>query len=208
MKKLLAIVLIIAHLSGYGVYGASGVFDSATLDESRIKDLHDLGIMIGDENGNLRLDDTITRAETAKMYFEEFVIGKQTKIDGAVIEKSEMIDFAGKYDNIPLHTDEEYAKSTFFGKLIAPGVMSFMSVWAKYLEIDLAGDELLAGKSTKIEWIKPVFAEDVLTSTCTVSNLTKRNARNGIVELTFEVFNQNNELVLTDVTEMIVKCRP
>ena len=142
------------------------------------------------------------------MYFEEFVLGKQTKIDSAIIEKSEMIDFAKKYDNIPLHTDEEYAKSTFFGKLIAPGVMSFMSVWAKYLEIDLAGEELIAGKSTKIEWIKPVFAEDVLTSTCTVSNLTKRNTKNGIVELTFEVFNQNNELVLTDVTEMIVKCRP
>lgn len=142
------------------------------------------------------------------MYFEEFVLGKQTKIDSAIIEKSEMIDFAKKYDNIPLHTDEEYAKSTFFGKLIAPGVMSFMSVWAKYLEIDFAGEELIAGKSTKIEWIKPVFAEDVLTSTCTVSNLTKRNTKNGIVELTFEVFNQNNELVLTDVTEMIVKCRP
>ena len=142
------------------------------------------------------------------MYFEEFVLGKQTKIDSAIIEKSEMIDFAKKYDNIPLHTDEEYAKSTFFGKLIAPGVMSFMSVWAKYLEIDFAGEELIAGKSTKIEWIKPVFAEDVLTSTCTVSNLTKRNNKNGIVELTFEVFNQNNELVLTDVTEMIVKCRP
>lgn len=67
MKRILAIVLIIAHLSGCGVYGASGVFDSATLDESRIKDLYDLGIMIGDENGNLRLDDTITRAEAAKM---------------------------------------------------------------------------------------------------------------------------------------------
>ena len=136
------------------------------------------------------------------------MLGKQTKIDSAIIEKSEMIDFAKRYDNIPLHTDEEYAKSTFFGKLIAPGVMSFMSVWAKYLEIDLAGEELIAGKSTKIEWIKPVFAEDVLTSTCTVSNLTKRNTQNGIVELTIEVFNQNNELVLTDVTEMIVKCRP
>ena len=86
--------------------------------------------------------------------------------------------------------------------------MSFMSVWAKYLENDLAGDELIAGKSTKIEWIKPVFAEDVLSSTCTVSNLTKRNERNGLVELTFEVFNQHGDLVLTDVTEMIVKCKP
>lgn len=142
------------------------------------------------------------------MYFEEFKLGATTQIEPAVIHKDDMIDFARKYDNIPLHTDEAYAKSTFFGKLIAPGVMSFMSVWAKYLEVDLAGDELIAGKSTKIEWTKPVFADDILTSTCTVSKLTKRNEKNGIVELTFAVFNQNGELVLTNVTEMIVKCKP
>lgn len=141
------------------------------------------------------------------MYFEEFVLGSKMQIGPAVIDKNDMIDFAKKYDNIPLHTDEEYAKSTIFGQLIAPGVMSFMSVWAKYLENDLAGDELLAGKSTKIEWMKPVFAKDILSSTCTVSNLKKRNEKNGLVELTFEVFNQHGELVLTDVTEMIVKCK-
>ena len=142
------------------------------------------------------------------MYFEEFVLGSKTNIEPAIINKEDMISFANKYDPIPLHTDEAYAKSTIFGNLIAPGVMSFMSVWAKYLEIDLAGGELLAGKSTKIEWFKPLFADDILTITCTVSKLTKRNAKNGIVELTFEVFNQNNELVLTDITEMIVKCKP
>ena len=142
------------------------------------------------------------------MYFEEFVLGFKTQVEPAVIHKNDMLDFAKKYDTIPLHTDEEYAKSTVFGKLIAPGVMSFMSVWAKYLENDLAGNELLAGKSTRIEWLKPVFSEDVLSSTCTVTNLVKRNAKNGLVELTFEVFNQHGELVLTDVTEMIVKCRP
>ena len=142
------------------------------------------------------------------MYFEEFNLGSKITIEPAVIEKDDMIAFAKKYDNLPLHTDEEYAKTTIFGQLIAPGVMSFMSVWAKYLENDLAGNELLAGKSTKIEWHKPVFANDVLTSTCTVSKLEKRNAKNGLVELTFEVFNQNGELVLTDATEMIIKCKP
>lgn len=142
------------------------------------------------------------------MYFEEFVQGAKTQINSVVIDKNEMIDFAKKYDNIPIHTDEEYAKTTIFGKLIAPGVMSFMSVWAKYLENDLAGDELIAGKSTSIEWKKPVYAGDTLTGICTVSKLTKRNEKNGIVELTFDVSNQDGELVLTDVTEMIVKCRP
>ena len=142
------------------------------------------------------------------MYFEDFVPGLKTPVNPAVIYKNDMIDFAKKYDNIPLHTNEEYAKSTIFGKLIAPGVMSFMAVWAKYLENDLAADELIAGKSSKIEWLKPVFAEDILTSTCTVSSLEKRNEKNGLVELTFEVFNQHGELVLTNVTEMIVKCKP
>ena len=108
------------------------------------------------------------------MYFEEFVLGSKTPIEPVTIEKDDMVAFAKKYDNLPLHTDEEYAKTTIFGQLIAPGVMSFMSVWAKYLENDLAGSELLAGKSTKIEWHKPVFANDVLTSTCTVSKLEKR----------------------------------
>ena len=141
------------------------------------------------------------------MYFEEFKVGDTFDIAPAVIEKDEIIDFAKKYDNIPLHTDEEYARSTFFGKLIAPGVMSFMTVWAKYLEIDLAGDELIAGKSTKIEWFRPVYAEDVLTGKGRVSALTKRNEKNGIVELAIDVYNQNGELVLGNITEMIVKCR-
>ena len=141
------------------------------------------------------------------MYFEEFETGMQLNIDNVVIDKNDMIAFAKKYDYIPLHTDEEYAKKTIFGNLIAPGVMSFMAVWAKYLETDLAGEQLLAGKSTKIEWMKPVYADDVLNAVCTVSKLTKRNEKNGLVELTFEVFNQKRELVLTDVTEMIVKCK-
>ncbi len=96
------------------------------------------------------------------MYFDDIKLGMEIEIAPAVIEKEKMISFALDYDNIPLHTDEEYAKKTVFGKLIAPGVMSFMSVWAKYLEVDIFGEELLAGKSTKIEWLKPVFAEDVL----------------------------------------------
>lgn len=142
------------------------------------------------------------------MYFDDITIGLTTEISPAVIEKQKMIDFALLYDNIPLHTDEEYAKKTHFKKLIAPGVMSFMAVWAKYLEVDFFGEELLAGKSTKIEWLKPVFAEDVLTGKATVTSLTKRSEKNGIVEVTIEAFNQNGELVLTDITEAVVKCRP
>ena len=141
------------------------------------------------------------------MYFDDIKLGMTVEIAPAVIKKEKMISFARDYDNIPIHTDEEYAKKTHFGKLIAPGVMSFMSVWVKFLEVDFFGKDLLAGKSTKIEWIKPVFADDVLTGKATITNLIKRNEKNGLVEITIEAYNQNGELVLTDVTEAIVKCR-
>ena len=141
------------------------------------------------------------------MYFEELQVGMSVEAEPACIKKEKMIAFARDYDPIPLHMDEDYAKTTPFGQLIAPGVMSFMSVWAKYLEVDFFGSELLAGKSTKIEWHKPVFAEDILTGRATITNLVKRNPRNGLVEITIEAYNQRGELVLTDVTEAIVKCR-
>ena len=55
--------------------------------------------------------------------------------------------------------------------------------------------------------MKPVFADDVLTGKATITNLVKRNAKNGLVEVTIEAYNQDGVLVLTDVTEAIVKCR-
>ena len=142
------------------------------------------------------------------MYFDDIRVGTTLNIAPALIEKEKMMAFAREYDNIPIHTDEDYAKTTPFGQLIAPGVMSFMCVWAKYLEVELFGKDLLAGKSTKIQWLKPVYANDVLTGTATITKTQKRNARNGLVEISIVARNQHGDVVLTDVTEAIVKCRP
>ena len=52
------------------------------------------------------------------MYFNDLKVGMTVEIAPAIIKKEKMIAFAKDYDNIPLHTDEEYAKATPFGKLI------------------------------------------------------------------------------------------
>ena len=141
------------------------------------------------------------------MYFDDLKVGMTMETEPAVIEKEKMLAFARDYDPIPLHTDEEYAKKTIFGRLIAPGVMSFMAVWAKYLENDFFGDELIAGKSSKMEWLKPVYADDVLVGKVEIIKLVKRNPKNGLVTITVDIYNQNGELVLKNVTESVVKCR-
>lgn len=139
------------------------------------------------------------------MYFEDFSLCDSWDVAPVVIKKESMLSFARDYDPLPIHTDEDYAKGTHFGALIAPGVMTFMSVWASFLSENLFGDELIAGKSTKIEWHKPVYAGDTLSARAQVTALTARNARNGIVEITFTARNQHGVTVLTDVTEVVVK---
>jgi len=141
------------------------------------------------------------------MYLDDLNIGMEVDVPAVTIDRQRMLDFARLYDPIPLHLDEEYAKGTKFGDLIAPGVMTFMSVWAEFVKLKMFGEELIAGKSTKIEWFKPVFAGDTLKGKARISDISRRNRYNGICEVTVDVYNQHGEMVLTDVTESVVKYR-
>ena len=140
------------------------------------------------------------------MFFEDLKLGMSVETEPVTITKDKMLRFAREFDHIPLHTDEEYAKNTIFGALIAPGVMSFMAVWDRYLDKTFFGDELVAGKSTKIEWFKPVYENDVLRGKVEITELS-RTKRNGLVAVTVDVYNQNGVLVLKNVTESVVRCR-
>ena len=62
------------------------------------------------------------------MYFEDIAFHTTVSVPGVTIEKEKMLAFAREYDPCPLHVDEAYARSTHFGDLIAPGVMSLMSL--------------------------------------------------------------------------------
>jgi 3-hydroxybutyryl-CoA dehydratase len=142
------------------------------------------------------------------LYFEEFEIGQRFPLERVVIKKENMLAFAKEYDPLPLHIDENYAAKTQFGALIAPGVMSFMSVWSQFLRKEIINDALIAGKSTKIEWLAPVYENDILEGTAIITGLTSRNAYNGLVEITVDIFNQDGLQVIRDVTEAILKKQP
>ena len=53
------------------------------------------------------------------MYFEELYTGMQIRTAPVTVNPEEMMEFSRKYDNVPLHTDPEYARNTPFGQVIA-----------------------------------------------------------------------------------------
>ncbi len=85
--------------------------------------------------------------------------------------------------------------------------MSFMSVWSQYMKLELITDALVAGRSTKVSWLAPVYAGDVLSGTVTVISHTRRNVRNGLVTVSMDVKNHDGVLVIESETEMVIKTR-
>ena len=141
------------------------------------------------------------------MYLDDITVGTKLELPAVSVDREEMIDFSEKYDPFPLHVNEAYAKTTRFGDLIAPGLFSFLLVWKQFVKQGWIGEDLVAGKATKIEWHKPVFAGDVLFGTATVTDIVPRNPYNGLVRLSIDVRNQRRETVLTSLTEGVVRYR-
>lgn len=141
------------------------------------------------------------------MYLEDFTVGTTYDIPPVTITKEAMTQFAATYDPLPFHLDEDFARGTRYGALIAPGAMSFMAVWGEFVRMNVWNDHMLGGKSTHVEWFAPVYAGDVLIGRAAISNVIRRNEYNGIVEVTLDIHNADGALVMRNVTEAVVQTR-
>lgn len=70
----------------------------------------------------------------------------------------------------PIHLDEEYAKTTRFGRRIAHG-MIVAALFSRALNESLGQGGVYLGQSLK--FVNPVFIDDILTITVTVTGLRK-----------------------------------
>lgn len=142
------------------------------------------------------------------MYFEDFEVGRSYEAGPVEIDRDEISAFAARYDPLPLHLDEDYARQARFKGLICSGMMSFLLTWSDFAKKNIWGDSLLAGMAVSISWLAPVYPGDRLTGLATIIGKTPRNKYNGLVRWSFDVFNQDQVKVITDVSEILFKRRP
>lgn len=142
------------------------------------------------------------------MFFDELRVGQTFSVRPVTITEEAIRSFALAYDPLPVHLDAAYAATTPFGGIIAPGVMSFMAVWAEFLKTNGWGANFVAGKSTKIEWLAPVYPGDVLRGEARIMELVAHKPGSGIVYLAVDVYNQHGVKVMFDTSELVIKARP
>lgn len=98
-------------------------------------------------------------------------------------------EVSGDYN--PIHLDEEFAKTTRFGKRIAHGMLSGAFISA------VLGNEFKDRKivylSQTMRFTAPVFIDDTVTTTSTVTNIREDK---GVVTLETICTNENGETLV------------
>lgn len=132
-------------------------------------------------------------------YYEDLVEGEEMRSDSRRVTAEEIIEFARKYDPQYFHTDEEAARRSIFGGLVASGIFT-MAVW-RQLDHQMAGD---------IAWICGVAWDDVKFATalragdsvharakCLSKRLSNSRPERGVVIYEYRLLNQHDETVFS-----------
>jgi len=124
---------------------------------------------------------------------DTFSISKE--VTDEVIRK--FADVSG--DHNPIHLDEEFAKTTMFGKRIAHGMLgaSFISAVLGYK----LSEQKIVYLSQNLKFIAPVFIGDTVTAKAIVTNIREDKP---IVTIETTCENQNGETVITGEGKIMV----
>jgi acyl dehydratase len=135
-----------------------------------------------------------------KYYWEDFKVGERIAVGSVGVDKDEVIEFASRYDPQSFHVDEEAAKQSIYGGLIASGWHSCALIMRLICDSYMLEAASLGSPGVEnVRWPKPVRPGDTLTAYRTTEESRESRSRPeaGIVKTLWEVENQNDELVMT-----------
>jgi acyl dehydratase len=143
------------------------------------------------------------------LFFEDFSIGDQFATPGRTVTDAEIALFAGlSGDFNPLHTDEEFAKTTPFGRRVAHGVLGLALAIGLSSRLGLFDGTGLAFLGVEWSFRRPIFIGDTVHVRFTVRD--KRPAKKpggGILALATELVNQRGEIVQEGSRTYLVRTR-
>jgi acyl dehydratase len=143
-------------------------------------------------------------------YFEEFVIGEEVVSPARTITEADVVMFAaltGDYNQ--LHTDEEFAKTTPFGRRIAHGLLVLSDAVGLLGRLGFIEGTALAFRELTWKFSQPVFMGDTVHVKARCREL-KPMARlgGGLVIFDLSVVNQEGRTVQKGEWHVLMASKP
>jgi acyl dehydratase len=148
----------------------------------------------------------------ATYYLDDFKPGDALEFPGShTFTRDEIVAFARQYDPQPFHLDEEAAKRSIYGGLIASGWQTVGVTFRLAVE-GLIGRTASMGSPgvDEIRWLRPVRPGDTVRVRAEVLEVRPSQSRpdRGIIRVRYETTNQRGETVLTMVGMGLFARRP
>ncbi len=147
------------------------------------------------------------------LYFEDLELGATYEVGSYTVTKQEIITFAEQFDPQPFHIDEEAAKESMFGELVASGLHTLCLSVRLFVTEFVNRDDGLANMGgigmDDLRWHEPVTPGDTLTLRISVIEKTPSSSRSdrGYVEFDRRVFTDVGDEVLSIRSHNIVRRR-
>jgi len=132
-----------------------------------------------------------------RLYLDDFHVGQRFASATHVIDAAQIKAFAREFDPQPFHLDEEAAKSTMFGGLVASGWHTAAITMRLQVESGLPIAGGIIGIGGEMNWPRPTRPGDVLHVESEVKEVTPSRSRpdRGVVRVRSETRNQRDEVV-------------
>jgi acyl dehydratase len=142
------------------------------------------------------------------MFLEDLEVGQRFVSGTHLVDEAQIKEFARQFDPQPFHLDEEAAKQTLFGGLVASGWHTAAISMRLFVEaLQIAGGNIGAGG--EITWPKPTRAGAILHLESEVVGVRPSQSRpdRGMATVRNETHNQFGEVVQVLIARMVVPRR-
>jgi acyl dehydratase len=134
------------------------------------------------------------------LYWEDIAVGQVLELGARKIELEEILAFAHQYDPQLFHVDEEAARQSIYGGIIASGWQT--AAIAQRMLIDgFLGRAVSLGSPgvEELRWRKPVRPGDELSLRLEVVDKqpSPKHGDRGSIDVVHEIKNQRGELVMS-----------
>lgn len=143
------------------------------------------------------------------LYAEDLTEGQTFQLGNYMISEAEILEFAGKYDPVPIHTDRTAASAGPFGGLIASGFNTIAIYQRLVVEAIWTKVAAIVGRSLEIRLPSPVRPGATLTGQAQIQKITIRpDRRDAVVIFKTELVNEEQRSVLVVVIDTLIHMRP
>lgn len=148
--------------------------------------------------------------QPAQLFLDDFCKGQVFHGSARKITEADVLAFAALTgDKHPLHYDDEYARSTRFGRPVVHGLhlMALTALGAAPLSAQLK-DSMIALLEQHASFRKPVFKNDAVQPRFEVEEIAHNPGSNwGTLKIKVRLTNQHDETVLEGRHVYRIRCR-